>query len=83
MLLLTRKFQAVYLTQSRASQRQRDFTNALAHEMKTPLGVIRGYSELMQEGIAPEKHPAYLAGIVGETGAHGCDGAADPLLFPD
>lgn len=65
--LLTRKFQAVYLTQSRASQRQRDFTNALAHEMKTPLGVIRGYSELMQEGIAPEKHPAYLAGIVGET----------------
>ena len=49
--LLTRKFQAVYLTQSRASQRQRDFTNALAHEMKTPLGVIRGYSELMQEGL--------------------------------
>lgn len=65
--LLTRKFHAVFRTQSRASQRQRDFTNALAHEMKTPLGVIRGYSELMQEGIAPEKHPAYLGGIIGET----------------
>lgn len=65
--LLTRKFRAVYQTQSRAAQRQRDFTNALAHEMKTPLGIIRGYSELMQEGIAPEKHPAYLTGIVGET----------------
>lgn len=65
--LLTRKFQAVYRAQSRAAQRQRDFTNALAHEMKTPLGVIRGYSELMQEGIAPEKHPVYLAGIIGET----------------
>ena len=65
--LLTRKFRAVSQAQSRAAQRQRDFTNALAHEMKTPLGVIRGYSELMQEGIAPAKHPAYLTGIVGET----------------
>ena len=49
-----------------AESRKR-FADAMAHEMKTPLGVIRGYSELMQEGIAPEKHPAYLAGIVGET----------------
>lgn len=65
--LLTRKFWAVSRAQGRAAQRQRDFTNALAHEMKTPLGVIRGYSELMQEGVAPAKHPVYLAGIVSET----------------
>lgn len=65
--LLTRKFQAVYLTQSRSLPAPAGLRTQLAHEMKTPLGVIRGYSELMQEGIAPEKHPAYLAGIVGET----------------
>ena len=49
-----------------ADSRKR-FADSMAHEMKTPLGVIRGYSELMQERLDPGKHPAYLAGIVGET----------------
>ena len=41
-------------------ENRRDFTNALAHEMKTPLGVIRGFSENLMENTVPEKEDYYL-----------------------
>lgn len=46
---------------------RRDFTNAIAHELKTPLGVIRGYAENMLEGINETKQNHYLKQIVGQT----------------
>lgn len=44
------------------------FTNALAHEMKTPLGIIRGFSENMIENTVPEKKAYYLEQILKKTG---------------
>ena len=37
------------------SQVRQDFTANVTHEMKTPLHVIAGYSELMKEGLAKEE----------------------------
>ncbi|MGN0204214.1 MAG: sensor histidine kinase [Coprococcus sp.] len=48
-------------------ENRRDFTNALAHEMKTPLGVIRGFSENLMENTVPEKKDYYLNQIVKGT----------------
>lgn len=66
-LLLSNKFWKIYKNQNMAAQRQHDFTNALAHEMKTPMSVIRGYSEMLQEKIAPSKEAEYLTGLIRET----------------
>lgn len=48
-------------------ERQRDFTNAIAHEMKTPLAVIRGFAENLEEDINKEKRSYYLEQIIGQT----------------
>lgn len=48
-------------------ERQRDFTNAIAHEMKTPLAVIRGFAENLDEDINKEKRKYYLEQIIGQT----------------
>ena len=35
-------------------------TNAMAHDLKTPLTSISGYAEMLQNGVNPEKHQHYL-----------------------
>lgn len=39
----------------------------IAHELKTPLSVVKGYAEGLQDGIAAHKQDVYLAHIVRET----------------
>ncbi|MGN0334586.1 MAG: sensor histidine kinase [Lachnospiraceae bacterium] len=46
---------------------RRDFTNAVAHELKTPLGIIRGFAENLLENTAAEKRDYYLENIIGQT----------------
>lgn len=48
-------------------ENRRDFTNAMAHELKTPLGIIRGMAENLQEHTAPEKTDYYIGHIIGQT----------------
>lgn len=48
-------------------ENQRDFINAMAHEMKTPLGIIRGFSENLLEDVVAEKREYYLRQIIGQT----------------
>lgn len=48
-------------------ENQRDFINAMAHEMKTPLGIIRGFSENLLEDTVAEKREYYLQQIIGQT----------------
>lgn len=48
-------------------ENRRDFTNAIAHELKTPLGIIRGFSENLKENIREEKKDYYLEQIIGQT----------------
>lgn len=48
-------------------ERRRDFVNVMAHEMKTPLAVIRGFAENLEENVKEEKREYYLQQIVKQT----------------
>lgn len=56
-----------YRKQERLEENRRDFTNAMAHELKTPLGIIRGFSENLLEQVNEEKREYYLRQIIGQT----------------
>lgn len=56
-----------YKKQAALEETRRDFTNAIAHELKTPLGVIRGFSENLAENTVEEKREYYLKQIIGQT----------------
>lgn len=46
---------------------KKDFVNQFTHEMKTPLGIINGYSELIEEATSQEEREKYLSIIHRET----------------
>ncbi|MCI5870172.1 MAG: HAMP domain-containing histidine kinase [Dorea sp.] len=56
-----------YEKQVRLEEMRRDFTNAIAHELKTPLAVIRGFTENLKENTFAEKKDYYLDKIVEQT----------------
>ena len=56
-----------YKQRAKLEETRRDFTNAIAHELKTPLGVIRGFAENLKEHTNEEKRDYYLEQIVGQT----------------
>ena len=53
--------------QRAALQRERAFSRAAAHELKTPLAVLRTHAEALREDIAPEKRAQYLDTILDES----------------
>lgn len=53
--------------QAALEETRRDFINAMAHELKTPLGVIRNFAENLMEHNMEEKRDYYLAQIIGQT----------------
>lgn len=48
-------------------ERERAFTRAAAHELKTPLAILRTHAEALQEDIAPEKREQYLDIVLDES----------------
>ncbi len=60
-------FNQVYEQQMALEDTRRDFTNAMAHELKTPLGVIRNFAENLLEHNMEEKREYYLTQIIGQT----------------
>lgn len=48
-------------------EREQQFTRNAAHELKTPLAVLRTHAEALQEDIAPEKRAHYLQVVTEET----------------
>lgn len=48
-------------------QNRREFTAAVSHELKTPLAIIRAYSEGIIDGVSEQKRERYLNIIVEET----------------
>lgn len=56
-----------YRQRAAIEEMRRDFTNAIAHELKTPLGIIRGFAENLQEHTREDKRDYYLAQIIGQT----------------
>lgn len=47
-------------------QIRREFTANVSHDLKTPLGVMRCYVELLQDNIEPEKKDEYFDTILAE-----------------
>lgn len=47
-----------------AVETRREFSANVSHEMKTPLQVISGYSELMQAGMVSQADTAKFAGLI-------------------
>ncbi len=72
-LMLACMLKILYVTDKTYEQRaaleedRRDFTNAMAHELKTPLGIIRGFAENLRERTMEEKRDYYLEQIIGQT----------------
>lgn len=48
-------------------ERQRNYANAIAHEMKTPLAVIRGFAENLETDTNSGKRQYYLKHIIDQT----------------
>ena len=46
--------------QAKRLRREQDLTNAVAHELKTPLAILHSYAEGLREDIAPDKRSQYL-----------------------
>lgn len=56
-----------YQKQEQLEEMRRDFTNAAAHELKTPLAIIRGLSENMDREQSAEKNAYYRKELVHQT----------------
>lgn len=56
-----------YGRQALLEETRRDFTNAIAHELKTPLGVIRNFAENLLEHNMEAKRDYYISQIIGQT----------------
>ncbi len=54
-------------TQALQEQNRIDLTNALAHDIKTPLFVISGYAYSLKENIDEEERDTYLEKIIEQT----------------
>ena len=67
MLAVIGMMNKVYVRQAALEETRRDFTNAMAHELKTPLGVIRNFAENLLEYHKEEKRDYYLSQIIGQT----------------
>ncbi len=50
-----------------AEEQRRTLTSNMAHELKTPLAIVRSHAEGLLEGIAGERRQEYLEAIVSET----------------
>lgn len=67
-----------YRKNAETEAQRRDFTNAMAHEMKTPLGVIRGFAENLLEDPETGKREYYLRQIIRQT--EEMDGAVKEMI---
>ena len=62
-----RRLEQVLSYSRKAEENRRRMVSAVAHELKTPLAVIHGYTEGLQERIAEDKREQYLATILTES----------------
>nr|WP_145156643.1 HAMP domain-containing sensor histidine kinase [Paenibacillus terrae] len=51
----------------RSEKLRKELVANISHELKTPLGIVKGFAEGLQDGVAAEKRERYLSLIVNET----------------
>ncbi|MET3847645.1 ATP-binding protein [Paenibacillus sp. OAE614] len=51
----------------RSEELRKELVANISHELKTPLGIVKGFAEGLQDGVAAEKRERYLSLIVNET----------------
>ncbi|WP_019229040.1 sensor histidine kinase KdpD [Sedimentibacter sp. B4] len=61
--ILSRQSYKIYLKQEELDNQRKEMTNALAHDLKTPLSIISGYAQNLQEDIHTEKREHYASHI--------------------
>jgi len=61
------KLQAEMEEKERSEQLRKELIANISHELKTPLGIVKGFAEGLQDGVANDKRDRYLALIVNET----------------
>ena len=66
-IFLSNGLYGVYKKQQLLEKNRQELTNAIGHELKTPLGIIRVSCDVMKENISKEKHDHYLDIITDEV----------------
>jgi two-component system sensor histidine kinase VanS len=61
------KLQEDMKEKQRSEQLRKELIANISHELKTPLGIVKGFAEGLQDGVASDKRDRYLALIVNET----------------
>lgn len=66
-ILLTGTYSRILDARFEAEKRQRQMANAVAHEMKTPLGIIKNYGEVLSEEQDEIRRKEYVETIIEEA----------------
>ncbi|HJF32994.1 MAG TPA: HAMP domain-containing protein [Sporosarcina psychrophila] len=61
------KLQVEMEEKRRSEQLRKELIANISHELKTPLGIVKGFAEGLQDGVASDKKDRYLNHIVNET----------------
>lgn len=62
-LILSKQTYKTYLKREEIEKHRRETTDALAHDLKTPLSIISGYAQNLQEDVHTEKREHYASHI--------------------
>ncbi|HHW38027.1 MAG TPA: HAMP domain-containing histidine kinase [Bacillales bacterium] len=62
-LILSRQTYKTYKKREDLERQRKEVTNALAHDLKTPLSIISGYAQNLHENVHTEKREHYIAHI--------------------
>lgn len=62
-LILSAQTYKTYKEREKLERRRKETTNALAHDLKTPLSIISGYAQNLIENVQTEKREYYAANI--------------------
>jgi len=65
--LANRQLQQDVEEKRKAEELRKELVANISHELKTPLGIVKGFAEGLQDGVADDKKERYLALIVSET----------------
>lgn len=67
-LVVSGYFYRIYRKEIALQKQQRMFSNSLAHDLKTPLMAISGYTDNLLEHTQPEREQEYMVGIQENAG---------------